>query len=220
MNRFAVIVFPGSNCDHDAYHVLQSMDNTCVDFIWHKETNLENYDSIIVPGGFSYGDYLRAGAIARFSPIMKTVIEESKKGKKIIGICNGFQILIECGLLPGSLLNNVNIKFLSKTISLEVINNKTSFTHLIDSDEILSMPIAHKQGNYFANENLIKELEDNDQIAFKYKDNNPNGSVSNIAGVLNSTKNVLGMMPHPERASDPWLGSNDGYKIFQSIVES
>ncbi len=220
MNRFAVIVFPGSNCDHDAYHVLQSMDNTCVDFIWHKETNLENYDSIIVPGGFSYGDYLRAGAIARFSPIMKTVIEESKKGKKIIGICNGFQILIECGLLPGSLLNNVNIKFLSKTISLEVINNKTSFTHLIDSDETLSMPIAHKQGNYFANENLIKELEDNDQIAFKYKDNNPNGSVSNIAGVLNSTKNVLGMMPHPERASDPWLGSNDGYKIFQSIVES
>tara|TARA_B100002051_G_C16625967_1_gene580766 strand:- start:498 stop:1088 length:591 start_codon:yes stop_codon:yes gene_type:complete len=196
------------------------MDNTCVDFIWHKETNLENYDSIIVPGGFSYGDYLRAGAIARFSPIMKTVIEESKKGKKIIGICNGFQILIECGLLPGSLLNNVNIKFLSKTISLEVINNKTSFTHLIDSDETLSMPIAHKQGNYFANENLIKELEDNDQIAFKYKDNNPNGSVSNIAGVLNSTKNVLGMMPHPERASDPWLGSNDGYKIFQSIVES
>ncbi len=220
MNRFAVIVFPGSNCDHDAYHVLQSMDNTSVDFIWHKETNLENYDSIIVPGGFSYGDYLRAGAIARFSPIMKTVIEESKKGKKIIGICNGFQILIECGLLPGSLLNNVNIKFLSKTISLEVINNKTSFTHLIDSDETLSMPIAHKQGNYFANENLIKELEDNDQIAFKYKDNNPNGSVSNIAGVLNSTKNVLGMMPHPERASDPWLGSNDGYKIFQSIVES
>ena len=220
MNRFAVIVFPGSNCDHDAYHVLQSMDNACVDFIWHKETNLENYDSIIVPGGFSYGDYLRAGAIARFSPIMKTVIEESKKGKKIIGICNGFQILIECGLLPGSLLNNVNIKFLSKTISLEVINNKTSFTHLIDSDETLSMPIAHKQGNYFANENLIKELEDNDQIAFKYKDNNPNGSVSNIAGVLNSAKNVLGMMPHPERASDPWLGSNDGYKIFQSIVES
>ena len=184
MNRFAVIVFPGSNCDHDAYHVLQSMDNTCVDFIWHKETNLENYDSIIVPGGFSYGDYLRAGAIARFSPIMKTVIEESKKGKKIIGICNGFQILIECGLLPGSLLNNVNIKFLSKTISLEVINNKTSFTHLIDSDETLSMPIAHKQGNYFANENLIKELEDNDQIAFKYKDNNPNGSVSNMSRVL------------------------------------
>ena len=220
MNRFAVIVFPGSNCDHDAYHVLKSIDNTSVDFIWHKETNLENYDSIIVPGGFSYGDYLRAGAIARFSPIMKTVIEESKKGKKIIGICNGFQILIECGLLPGSLLNNINIKFLSKTVSLEVINNKTSFTHLIDSDEILSMPIAHRQGNYFANEDLIKELEDNDQVAFKYRDNNPNGSVSSIAGILNSEKNVLGMMPHPERASEGLLGSNDGYKIFQSIVES
>lgn len=218
MNRFAVIVFPGSNCDHDAYHVLKSIGNTSVDFIWHKETNLENYDSIIVPGGFSYGDYLRAGAIARFSPIMKTVIEESKKGKKIIGICNGFQILIECGLLPGSLLNNVNIKFLSKTISLEVINNRTSFTHLIANDEILSMPIAHRQGNYFANKDLVKKLEDNNQIAFKYRGSNPNGSVSSIAGVLNSEKNVLGMMPHPERASDELLGSNDGYKIFQSIV--
>ena len=220
MNRFAIIVFPGSNCDHDAYHVVKSIDNTSADFIWHKETDLKSYDSIIVPGGFSYGDYLRAGAIARFSPIMRAVIDESKKGKKIIGICNGFQILIECGLLPGSLLNNINIKFLSKNVSLEVVNNESSFTHLIDKKDVLSMPIAHRQGNYFADKQLVKELEDNNQIAFKYKYENPNGSISDIAGILNSKKNVLGMMPHPERASDSLLGSRDGYKIFQSIVES
>tara|TARA_B110000263_G_scaffold227428_1_gene219748 strand:- start:116 stop:778 length:663 start_codon:yes stop_codon:yes gene_type:complete len=220
MNRFAIIVFPGSNCDHDAYHVVKSIDNTSADFIWHKETDLKSYDAIIVPGGFSYGDYLRAGAIARFSPIMRAVIDESKKGKKIIGICNGFQILIECGLLPGSLLNNINIKFLSKNVSLEVVNNESSFTHLIDKKDVLSMPIAHRQGNYFADKQLVKELEDNNQIAFKYKYENPNGSISDIAGILNSKKNVLGMMPHPERASDSLLGSRDGYKIFQSIVES
>jgi len=220
MNRFAIIVFPGSNCDHDAYHVVKSIDNTSADFIWHKETDLKSYDAIIVPGGFSYGDYLRAGAIARFSPIMRAVIDESKKGKKIIGICNGFQILIECGLLPGSLLNNINIKFLSKNVSLEVVNNESSFTHLIDKKDVLSMPIAHRQGNYFADKELVKELEDNNQIAFKYKYENPNGSISDIAGILNSKKNVLGMMPHPERASDSLLGSRDGYKIFQSIVES
>ena len=220
MNRFAIIVFPGSNCDHDAYHVIKKINNTSVDFVWHKETDLKNYDSIIIPGGFSYGDYLRAGAIARFSPIMKAVVNESNKGKKIIGICNGFQILIECGLLPGSLLNNINIKFLSKNVSLEVINNDSSFTHLINKNDTLSMPIAHRQGNYFASRELIQELEDNNQIAFKYKGDNPNGSASDIAGILNSEKNVLGMMPHPERASDSILGSKDGYKIFQSIVES
>ena len=220
MKKFAVIVFPGSNCDHDAYHVINSMPNSLVKFIWHKETDLKDYDTIIIPGGFSYGDYLRAGAIARFSPIMNSVINESKKGKKIIGICNGFQILIECGLLPGALLNNKDIKFLSKEVSLKVVNNKTSFTHLIKKDDELSMPIAHKQGNYFANKELIKDLESNNQIAFKYKYKNPNGSISNIAGILNQQKNVLGMMPHPERASDSVLGSSSGYKIFQSILES
>ena len=220
MNRFAIIVFPGSNCDHDAYHVIKSIDNTSVNFVWHKETNLKDYDSIIVPGGFSYGDYLRAGAIARFSPIMKAVINESKKGKKIIGICNGFQILIECGLLPGALLNNINIKFLSKNVSLKVVNDESSFTHLIDKKDVITMPIAHRQGNYFASTQVVQELEDNNQIAFKYKNENPNGSVSDIAGILNRNKNVLGMMPHPERASDSLLGSKSGYKIFQSIVES
>ena len=220
MNRFAVIVFPGSNCDHDAYHVINSMENTSVNFVWHKETDLKQYDAIIIPGGFSYGDYLRAGAVARFSPIMQSIIDESKKGKKIIGICNGFQILIESGLLPGALLNNENIKFLSKTVSLDVINDSSGFTHLMEKNETLLMPIAHRQGNFFANKELVDHLESNNQIAFKYKYDNPNGSVSDIAGVLNSEKNVLGMMPHPERASDQILGSKNGYKIFQSIVES
>ncbi len=220
MKKFAVTVFPGSNCDHDAYHVINSMDGASVNFVWHKETDLSSYDAIIIPGGFSYGDYLRAGAIARFSPIMKSVIDESKKGKKIIGICNGFQILIECGLLPGALLNNKNIKFLSKTVSLSVTNNSSFFTHLMKKNETLSMPIAHKQGNYFADLDLIDSLEQNEQIAFKYKNSNPNGSMSNIAGILNSKKNVLGMMPHPERASEDLLGSSNGYKIFQSILES
>ena len=220
INKFAIVVFPGSNCDHDAYHVIKSFNNTSVDFVWHKETDLSGYNSIVIPGGFSYGDYLRAGAIARFSPIMKAVVEESKKGKKVIGICNGFQILIECGLLPGSLLNNINIKFLSKEVSLEPINTSSPFTHLINKSESLLMPIAHRQGNYFADKELVDKLESNEQVAFKYKHENPNGSVSSIAGVLNSDKNVLGMMPHPERASDKVLGSHDGYKIFKSIVES
>ncbi len=220
MMKFAVIVFPGSNCDHDAYHVINSMPNSVAKFIWHKEKDLKDYDAIVIPGGFSYGDYLRAGAIAQFSPIMNSVVEESKRGKKIIGICNGFQILIECGLLPEALLNNNNIKFLSKNVSLEVVNNKTSFTHLIDKDDNLLMPIAHKQGNYFANSELLDSLEYNNQIAFKYRHENPNGSVSSIAGIFNQQKNVLGMMPHPERASELTLGSDSGYKIFQSILES
>ena len=219
MKKVAVIVFPGSNCDHDAFHVFNSIGNVKVDFVWHKENDLSLYDIIVVPGGFSYGDYLRAGAIARFSPIMKAVISESKKGKKIIGICNGFQILIECGLLPGSLIINKDIKFLSKMISLNVVNDESSFTHLFDKGDVISMPIAHRQGNYLANQNLIEELEANNQIAFKYESQNLNGSTSSIAGVLNKNKNVLGMMPHPERASDKVLGSIDGLGIFQSILE-
>jgi len=220
MMKFAIIVFPGSNCDHDAYHVINSMPNSAVNFIWHKEQDLKDYDTIIIPGGFSYGDYLRAGAIAQFSPIMGSVVSEARKGKRVIGICNGFQILIECGLLPGALLNNENIKFLSKEVCLEAVNRETSFTHLIGEGDELLMPIAHKQGNYFADKDLLDELESNNQIAFKYKKSNPNGSVLDIAGIFNHEKNVLGMMPHPERASDSVLGSNGGYKIFQSILES
>ena len=220
MNNFAIIVFPGSNCDQDAYSVINSLDNCKANYVWHKETSLVGYDSIIIPGGFSYGDYLRAGAIARFSPIMKSVIEESKKGKKIIGICNGFQILIECGLLPGALLNNINIKFLSKNVTLQVSNTESCFTHKFKEKESLVMPIAHKQGNYFISNDGLKKLEDNNQIAFKYKNENPNGSVSKIAGILNANKNIMGMMPHPERASDTKLGMYDGYKIFKSIAEN
>jgi len=214
--KFAVIVFPGSNCDHDAYYVLKQM-NYEVDFVWHKETSLKNFDGILIPGGFSYGDYLRTGAIARFSPIMKAIIEESKKGKIIIGICNGFQILIESGLLPGALITNKTVKFISKNVELNIITKDSIFTRNILDKKQLTMPIAHKQGNYVANETILKELEDNDRIIFKYN-NNPNGSNMDIAGITNDKRNVLGMMPHPERASDNILGSNDGKLIFKSIL--
>jgi len=214
--KFAVIVFPGSNCDHDAYYVLKQM-NYEVEFVWHKETSLKDFDGILIPGGFSYGDYLRTGAIARFSPIMRAIIEESKKGKIIIGICNGFQILIESGLLPGALITNKTVKFISKNVELNVITKDSIFTRNMLDKKQLIMPIAHKQGNYVANENILKELEDNDRIIFKYN-NNPNGSNMNIAGIINDKRNVLGMMPHPERASDKILGSNDGKFIFESIL--
>ena len=219
MKKVAIIVFPGSNCDHDAFYVINSIGNVKVDFVWHKDSDLSLYDVIVIPGGFSYGDYLRAGAIARFSPIMKSIIAESKKGKKIIGICNGFQILIECDLLPGALIINKNIKFLSKMICLDVVNNECAFTHLYKKGELISMPIAHRQGNYLADLELVRRLEDNNQIAFRYHSQNLNGSVSDIAGIFNENKNVLGMMPHPERASDPILGSDDGLNIFKSILD-
>ena len=219
MKKVAIIVFPGSNCDHDAFYVINSIGNVKVDFVWHKDSDLSLYDVIVIPGGFSYGDYLRAGAIARFSPIMKSIIAESKKGKKIIGICNGFQILIECDLLPGALIINKNIKFLSKMICLDIVNNESAFTHLYKKGELISMPIAHRQGNYLADLELVRRLEDNNQIAFRYHSQNLNGSVSDIAGIFNENKNVLGMMPHPERASDPILGSDDGLNIFKSILD-
>ena len=215
--KFAIIVFPGSNCDHDAYHVLKSIGFD-VKFIWHKEKNLNDFDGILIPGGFSYGDYLRTGAIAKFSPIMKSVIEESKKGKIIIGICNGFQILIESGLLPGALITNKDVKFISKEVNLKINSYDSIFTEKISKEKkMIKMPIAHKQGNYIATKEILKELEDNDQIIFKYK-NNPNGSISNIAGITNKKRNILGMMPHPERASDSLLGCNDGRLIFKSII--
>ena len=217
--KSSVIIFPGSNCDRDMDVALKKFGFKN-QMVWHNDSGIPKSDLIVLPGGFSYGDYLRCGSIASKSKIINSVVDFANSGGLVIGICNGFQILIECGLLPGSLLNNINIKFLSKNVSLEVVNNESSFTHLIDKKDILSMPIAHRQGNYFADKQLVKELEDNNQIAFKYKYENPNGSISDIAGILNSKKNVLGMMPHPERASDSLLGSRDGYKIFQSIVES
>ena len=219
--RASVITFPGSNCDYDAYHVLRHILNIPVDFVWHKKTDLKKYDVILIPGGFSYGDYLRTGAIARFSPIMHAVINEAKRGKHIFGICNGFQILIECGLLPGSLIVNKNVLFLSQDIRLQAINTQSRFTHLLKKGQELIMPIAHKQGNFIADSDTLKMLQDEDRIAFRYyrgNKGNPNGSMDCIAGILNQTKNVLGMMPHPERASESILGSPDGLFIFKSIL--
>jgi phosphoribosylformylglycinamidine synthase len=219
MTKCAVLVFPGSNCDNDAHFVLDKIFNIEVDFVWHKNSNLDSYNMVLIPGGFSYGDYLRTGAIAKFSPIMKEVVSKSKKGIPVIGICNGFQILLECGLLPGALINNENIKFLSKNVILEVKNNSTIFTNKLNLGDKLEMPIAHREGNYIASKDTIKLLEDNDRIIFKYSDN-PNGSQLDIAGITNDRGNVLGMMPHPERACDIMLGSEDGKFIFQSILES
>ena len=218
-SKFAVIVFPGSNCDHDAYYALKTIFNIKVEFIWHRETDLKNCTAILIPGGFSYGDYLRTGAIARFSPIMNSVIRDAKKGKPVIGICNGFQILLECGLLPGALINNKNIKFLSKKVSLEVESNESIFSNKLNIGDTLEMPIAHKQGNYIANQKTINKLVDQNRIVFKYK-NNPNGSIIDIAGITNDKGNILGMMPHPERACESILGSDDGKLIFESMLGS
>ena len=215
--KFAIIVFPGSNCDYDAFYALKNIGYD-VEFIWHKNTSLKNFDGILIPGGFSYGDYLRTGAIAKFSPIMKAVIKESKKGKIIIGICNGFQILIESGLLPGALINNSNIKFISKQVTLNIKSSNSIFTKYINCKQ-LKMPIAHRQGNYIASDKILNELKNNDQILFEYA-NNPNGSMFDIAGITNKKRNVLGMMPHPERASEGVLGSSDGKLIFESVLKN
>ncbi|MAQ43844.1 MAG: phosphoribosylformylglycinamidine synthase I [Candidatus Marinimicrobia bacterium] len=220
--KFAILVFPGSNCDHDAYKVIDSIEGAYPSFVWHKNDDLSQFDCIIVPGGFSYGDYLRAGAIAKFSPIMKSLVLEANKGKKIIGICNGFQILLESGLLEGALINNKKVKFRSKNVSLNTNNYNTPFTNAIPKNIEMVMPIAHRQGNYIASKDVLKKLEDNNQIAFTYsplKGGNPNGSCLDVAGIFNDKKNVLGMMPHPERASDLILGSEDGLHIFKSMLE-
>jgi phosphoribosylformylglycinamidine synthase len=219
--KFAITVFPGSNCDHDAYHVLKHILNTSVDFVWHKENDLSKYDAILVPGGFSYGDYLRSGAIARFSPIMESVIAEANAGKPVIGICNGFQILVESGLLPGALINNKYVKFLSQNVTLQVETTHSIFTQNLSKGQHLTMPIAHRQGNYMASDDMLKQLQDNDQIAFTYapvNGGNPNGSMLDIAGIMNEKKNVLGMMPHPERAAENILDSMDGLGIFESML--
>lgn len=220
--RFGIVVFPGSNCDHDAYHVLKHILQQDVKFLWHKDASIRDRNVIILPGGFSYGDYLRCGAIARFSNIMKDVIRFAKSGGIVIGICNGFQILCETGLLPGALLRNANLKFICKNVTLNIVNKKTIFTNKyngkVNKDKI-SVPIAHADGNYFCDEDTLKKLQDDDRIVFRYA-NNPNGSVDNIAGIINSEGNILGMMPHPERASELTLGNEDGKYIFESIIEN
>lgn len=216
--KAGVIVFPGSNCDVDCYHVLKNVLSVDTRYVWHKDTDISDLDLIVLPGGFSYGDYLRAGAIARFSPVMNSVIEAAKKGVPIIGICNGFQILTEAGLLPGVLRRNKNLKFICDTVQIEVVNADSPFTKNLKSGQILNIPIAHGEGNYYIDDNNLKRLQDKDLIAFRYLED-VNGSVDRIAGVLNERKNVLGMMPHPERASESILGSEDGKAIFESVVE-
>jgi phosphoribosylformylglycinamidine synthase len=226
--KFGVVVFPGSNCDHDTYYVLKKIFDLDVIFLWHKQSSLEDSDVIILPGGFSYGDYLRTGAIARFSPIMNEVINFANKGGYVLGICNGFQILLEAGLLPGVMIRNESLNFVCKDIYLKTENKKTVFTKEIDGQNVLKVPIAHGEGNYFADDNTLKTLEDNNQIVFRYSEGdgsitnsaNPNGSVRNIAGIINRAGNVLGMMPHPERSSDSVLGKTDGSLIFKSLVNN
>ncbi|OQY39590.1 MAG: phosphoribosylformylglycinamidine synthase I [Candidatus Cloacimonetes bacterium 4572_65] len=222
--RINVITFPGSNCDHDAYHIFEVRGHQ-VDFVWHKDEELKSPDLVIVPGGFSYGDYLRCGAIAKVSPIMQAVKVFANGGGHVMGICNGFQILTEAGLLPGALMMNESLRFICKHQFITAVNGDSAFTNGIKAGTALDIPIAHKEGNYFIDEDGLKELKANNQIAFKYCDENgvidskfnPNGSIDNIAGVLNREKNVLGMMPHPERAGEDVVVSQDGKAIFEAI---
>lgn len=224
--RFGVVTFPGSNCDQDMIYVLGTIMGQEVEHLWHKDKDLKGCDFIVLPGGFSYGDYLRSGAIARFSPIMEKVIEHANKGGYVMGICNGFQILCESGLLPGALLHNNNQKFICKNVYIKAESKDALVTKHVPKNKALKIPIAHGEGRYYADEKTIKQLKDNNQILFRYCDeqgnvtneSNPNGSLENIAGVCNSGKNVFGMMPHPERAADEVLNNTDGKLIFESIL--
>ena len=226
--KFAVIVFPGSNCDHDALYALKKNLNVDAKFVWHRESDLSNYNAILIPGGFSYGDYLRTGCIASKSKIVNEVIKHGKNGGLILGICNGFQILIETGLLPGALLRNTKLKFLSKNVFLKVLNTNNIFCTNYKNKNIIELPIAHNEGNFFGDKDLLKKLEDNNLIAFKYCDkngkiginSNPNGSLNNIAGILNDKKNILGMMPHPERMVENYLSGEDGSLFFENLINN
>ena len=224
--KFGVVVFPGSNCDEDMVYVLRDIMKQETVKLWHKNTDLEGCDFIVLPGGFSYGDYLRSGAIARFSPIMESIVAHAAKGGFVFGVCNGFQILCEAGLLPGALLHNNERKFICKNVFIKAENTDSLVTNLIPKDKALKIPIAHGEGKYFADEATLKQLNDNDQILFRYCDEqgkisadaNPNGALENIAGVCNAGKNVFGMMPHPERAADAELSNEDGRLLFESIL--
>lgn len=232
--KFGVVVFPGSNCDYDCYHVLKHVLQKDTEFIWHKDSDVSRFDCIVLPGGFSYGDYLRTGAIARFSPVMEGVQKHAEKGKLVIGICNGFQILTESHLLPGVLLRNQSLKFICKFVTLRVETADSPFTRSMKKNmgthghaPVLRIPIAHGEGNYFADFETLMELKKNNQILLRYSDpkgnitpeSNPNGSLENIAGICNKNRNVFGLMPHPERVSERELGSTDGLKIFHSILD-
>ena len=224
--KFGVIVFPGSNCDHDAYHVISKHVGQPVDFIWHRDTDLSSYDAVIIPGGFSYGDYLRAGALARFSPVMASVKKFAARGGYVLGICNGFQILCEAGLLPGALIRNRDLHFICEHVTVRVESVDTPFTNQVKRGEVLRLPIAHADGNYVCDDATLKQLQTEDSIILRYCDengvpteaSNPNGSRDNIAGICNRERNVMGLMPHPERACEELLGSTDGRDIFRSLA--
>jgi phosphoribosylformylglycinamidine synthase subunit PurQ / glutaminase len=215
--KFGVVVFPGSNCDHDAWYAISRNLGQPAEFIWHDSASLGDVDCVIIPGGFSYGDYLRCGAIAKFSPVMQAVKRFAAEGGLVAGFCNGFQILTESGLLPGALVRNQGLKFICKQVRLETATANSPFTGALAKGQVLRVPIAHGEGLYFADDRTLDELEAEDRVAFRYVEN-PNGSLRNIAGVLSAGRNVLGMMPHPERASDPLMGSTDGLAILQSLV--
>ncbi len=225
--KFGVVTFPGSNCDQDMIYILETVLKQEVVSLWHKERDLKGVDMVVLPGGFSFGDYLRSGAIAKFSPIMNEVIAHAQKGGYVLGICNGFQMLTETGLLDGALLHNNNQKFICKNVHLKPISTSAAITKGLDQSLAYSVPIAHGEGRYYAPDDTISHLEQNDQILFKYCDangidtmeNNPNGSLLNIAGVTNASKNVFGMMPHPERSSDPILNNSDGAMLFESLLK-
>ncbi len=225
--KFGVVTFPGSNCDEDMVYVLKDLLGQQVERLWHKDTDIKGVDMVVLPGGFSYGDYLRSGAIAKFSPIMTQVIEHANKGGYVFGVCNGFQILTESGLLEGALLHNNQQKFICKNVHLLPVSNSAPITKGLDHKAVFKIPIAHGEGRFFANQETLNGLEDNDQILFKYceasgdltAESNPNGALLNIAGITNKNKNVFGMMPHPERAADRHLGNEDGKVIFESILK-
>jgi len=224
--KFGVVIFPGSNCDQDMIYVLENIMRQKVVKLWHKDHDLQECDLVVLPGGFSYGDYLRSGAIARFSPIMKEVIEFAGKGGYVFGVCNGFQILCEAGLLPGALLHNVHHQFVCRNVYIKAEHNDSLITSMIDTNKALKIPVAHGEGNYYTDDGTLQSLTENGQILFRYCDeqghvsdtSNPNGALRNIAGICNSTKNVFGMMPHPERAADKVLGNTDGKIIFESLL--
>ena len=226
--KFGVLVFPGSNCDHDTFHVVESLLEQPVTFLWHASHDLEGCDAILVPGGFAYGDYLRTGAIAKFAPIMQTVTKFAQGGGLVLGICNGFQILCEAGLLPGALMRNASQRYICRQVHLRAETAASPFTHGIARGEVLQMPIGHMEGNFFCDDATLAELLEQDRIAFRYSTPtgeitaaaNPNGSLDNIAGILSEGRNVLGMMPHPDRSSELLLGSADGLRIFQSLAQS
>lgn len=224
--KFGVVVFPGSNCDTDAYHAIRDGLGAPVDYVWHQSKDVTGYDCLILPGGFAYGDYLRAGAIARFSPVMEAVEKFARAGGLVLGICNGFQVLLECGLLPGAMLKNESLQFRCMYVNLRVENNSTAFTNTLARGQVVSIPIAHGEGNYYADERTIEALEKKGRILFRYcdrdghvtRESNPNGAALNIAGIISDDGNVAGMMPHPERAYQAVLGSADGLEVFRSIA--